>query len=492
MVLNSMQRQIGKDNFEDASRVTRRQFLTGAVALPSAAALYWGYDKLRGDPVRVGVIGTGDQGKAHISSMNPEYCQVVAYSDIRPSNQRSARTLLNEKFPGTADRIRLYEDYRQLLADPAVEMVIIALPLHLHAEASIAAMEAGKHVLCEKLMAKTVMECKQMVRTADRTGRLLAIGHQRHYSYLYANALALVEQPDILGDIRHIRAFWHRNQTGGGAPGAETGLFDGWHRAIPPEDEKVDCRKYGYSSLEELVRWRLSAKTGGGLMVELGSHQLDAVSIFLGKVHPRSVQGVGTTSFFTDGREVNDHIFLTFEFPGKRKDGKETEIIVTYSSICTNTFDGYGEQVMGTRGTLVVLQERDAYLFREPALLDKRLTGEELERVITPADKDTRITWAETRMSRPTTTSGSTAQWATGTDVPDTLASRGYREEQEHMAWIIRNPDSGQKPRCDGRVALADAVVALTANLAMAKKKRIEFKPAWFDPASDSVPENEV
>jgi len=471
--LNSKERQVGKDNYADAVRaadsvrVTRRQFLAGAATVPTAAGMYWGYGKIKGDPVKVAVIGTGNQGRAHISSMNPDYLQMVAFCDIRPLNQKNARTLLADKFGRAAKGIKFYPEYRQLLADPDIEMVIIALPLHLHAQATIDALKAGKHVLCEKLMAKTIAECKDMVRAADAQKRLLAIGHQRHYSYLYANCLSIIEQKEILGDIKHIRAYWHRNQTGSGRPEGPTGKFDSWHNKIRPPDLNVDFAKYGYKSLEELINWRLYGRTGGGLMVELGSHQLDAASIFLGKVHPKAVLGTGVTSYFTDGREVEDHIFLTFEFP--------EDVVVTYSSICTNEFDGYGEEVMGTRGTMIVQKEHDAYVFKEGAA------------------KDTRITWAEHRLDRPTTDSGSSAQWVAGTDTPNTLTSRGYREEQEHLAWIIRNGgvQCKQKLLCDGRVALADAVVALTANLAMRTKQRIEFKQPWFDVESDETPEKD-
>lgn len=481
MLLNDKQRQIGKDNFAEAVKISRRQFVTGAVAVPTAAAMYWGYGKLDGKPVRAAIIGTGDQAcNAHISQSNPDYIEYVAYSEIRPSNQKRARKLFNDKYGAAAKNIKLYEDYKQLLADKDVELVIVALPLFLHAPVTIEALNAGKHVLCEKLMAKTVLECKQMIRAADQTGNLLAIGHQRHYSYLYANAHAIIEQGDILGDIQHIRAYWHRNQTAGGAPDSRTGKFDSWAKPIPGEDEAVDCKKWGYNSIEELVRWRIYDRTGAGLMAELGSHQLDAASIFLGKKHPVAVQGSGKTSYFTDGRQVEDHIFLTFEF------GKDANnAVVTYSSICTNAFDGYGEQVMGTRGTMIVQEEKDAYVFREaPGLMSK----------------DTRVTWAEQRMDRPATQSGSTKQWASGVDVADTLTSRGYREEQEHLAFLIRhpelykNPDPAKRelPRCDGRVALADAVVALCANMSMRKNKRVEFKKEWFEAESDSVPETEV
>ena len=97
-----------------------------------------------------------------------------------------------------------------MLADPNVEMVVIALPLWLHAPVAIKAMKAGKHVFCEKLMAHNIGQCKEMVKVARETNKLLAIGHQRHYSALYDNANYLVQEGH-LGEIRHIRALWHRN-----------------------------------------------------------------------------------------------------------------------------------------------------------------------------------------------------------------------------------------------------------------------------------------
>jgi predicted dehydrogenase len=437
MILNEQQRQTGKDNFLDALKLTRRQFMPALVALPSAAAFYWGYESLNGSPVRAALIGAGGQGRSHIDSINPQYLKLVAFSDIRPSQQKKARIQLDAKYGSDARHIELVEDYHRLLDRDDIELVIIALPLHLHAAVAIEAMEKGKHVLCEKLMAKTVADCKRMARVSRKTGRMLAIGHQRHYSYLYANALEVAKQPDILGDVRHIRAFWHRNQTEGGRPGADKGEWDTWFAKVPAEDRGVDFRRHGYESLEELVRWRLSKRTGEGLMAELGSHQLDACGILLG-MHPKAVSGVAVNSFFTDGREVEDHVYLTYEYP--------RDIVVTYSSITTNEADSYGEQVMGTRGTLAIVAEREVYLMKEKAL------------------KDTRISWAERRIAQPSATSTATTQWTAGAGLQDTLSSRGYREEQEHMVWLIRNPGKGT-PRCGPDVGLADAVVTLMSNI---------------------------
>ena len=144
--------------------------------------------------------------------------------------------------------------------------------------------------------------------------------------------------------------------------------LDGWKPPIPDEDKNVDFAKYGYKSLDELVRWRLYNRTGAGLMAELGSHQLDACSIFLGKKHPLAVTGIGGTFFYTDGREVDDHVFVTFEFPGKDYEpgtGQGDHVVVTYSSINTNSFEKYGETVMGSRGTMIVEEEKEILLYKE-------------------------------------------------------------------------------------------------------------------------------
>ncbi len=351
---------------------TRRDFLKAAAAAPALGAFYFGYQTL-GDkpPVRAAIIGTGNEGcGAMIHDHNRAYVDFIGFCDIRPSQQeRAVKEFSKHKDYSPADvaKLRKYDDVDEMLDDKDVEMVVIALPLWLHAPVAIKAMKAGKHVFCEKLMAHNITQCKEMVKVARETNQLLAIGHQRHYSALYDNANYLVQEGH-LGEIRHIRACWHRNNA---VPQIEKDsdgklvyddkgnpvykkdkagnvlYYDGWKPPIPAADEKVDFAKYGYKSLDELVRWRLYNRTGAGLMAELGSHQLDACSIFLGKKHPLAVTGIGGTFFYTDGREVDDHVFVNFEFPGK---AEKDHVVVTYSSINTNRFDEYGEELMGSRG----------------------------------------------------------------------------------------------------------------------------------------------
>src|SRR5262249_17632562 len=319
--------------------MNRRDFMKGMLAagavLPISAAAYFGYNasRVEGKPVRAALIGAGDEGGVLVGEHNPKYLEIVAVCDIRPFNQerifkgeeKGPRKGFNRIYGNDAkQKIKLFTDYKDMLNDSSlgIEAVVIALPLFLHAPVAIDCMKAGKHVLTEKLMAWNIDQRKEMIQVADENDRILCIGHQRHYSLLYAHAVEVMHA-GILGDVKHIRALWHRNNSlpkldkeGKEIPGS---IQDGWHPDIKEEDRKAlekDIRKYGYKSMEELVRWRLFNRTGGGLMAELGSHQLDACSIFLGKVHPLAVSGTGVKSFYRDGREGDGPVCTTFEFPG--------------------------------------------------------------------------------------------------------------------------------------------------------------------------------
>ena len=253
--------------------------------------------------------------------------------------------------------------------------------------------------------------------------------------------------------------------------------------SIPSEDKNIDFAKYGYKSLDELIHWRLYNRTGAGLMAELGSHQLDACSIFLGKKHPLAVTGIGGTFFYTDGREVDDHVFVDLRVPrqGRERPGRR-DLFVDQHQLVRD----YGEKVMGSKGTMIVEPGEG-----DPALQGggqrRRPRGRRASRSRTPGKKPVIET-------SPSTAGPSAAAALGGLATAD--PSRGYREELEHFAYCVRHGDASNyhddkehQPRCRGEVALADAVIALTSNIAMRQKRRIEFDPKWFDYQSPEVPE---
>ncbi len=593
--LSADEREVGEANYYSAVGsyydVNRRDFLRGIVAAGAVSgaglgAAYFGYGKVK-DPVRVAVIGTGDEGNVLIGGCNPDYVDVKAICDIRPFGQHRAfngdcsspAALVRRpglvRVAGYADEaearknVKVYDGSNggimACLDDKDIEAVIIALPLWLHAPVAAQAMERGLHVLTEKLMAHNVAQCKVMSRMAgemkDTAGNPihLATGHQRHYNVKYDNAVNLIRW-GLLGQLHHIRAQWHR----GNLPGR-----DSWAMPIPgngivkknldsrinklkaarnPDeiarwqaevaqwtawlaDKDVDAEQFGYknfalgdtqfSAMEELHRWRLFNRTGAGLMAELGSHQLDAVSIFLSslrddgkKVHPLSVHAVGGRHIMPVDRHAGDHVYCAFEFPGpeysntfdvgyydplrnypkSKKNGKSWDqinpvagyeqdpnkkVVVTYSTINGNGFGGWGEVVMGTKGTLVLDKETDVLLYRNSDTSSKvgvKDTGGGYA-LDTSASGDASAPLAQAASSGP--------------------VSRGYREEIEHWAYCIRNPDKENHPRCYPEVALGDAVIALGTNQALKNANDpksetggyMKFKEEWFDIDNDATPD---
>jgi predicted dehydrogenase len=467
----------------------RRDFLRASVAVPAVGAVYFGYGALRGSPVRAAVVGTGNEGcQAMIDQSPPDYLHYIAYHDIRPSQIARGRRAFQKLYGRSeGDKVKFYDRYEELLANPEIEAVVIATPLWTHAALTIQALKAGKHVFCEKLMAHNVTDAKAMVRAADQARRLLGVGHQRHYSALYADAVANIDE-GVLGDVQYIRAFWHRNNTFVDPATGE--IRDAWRPPIPKEDEAIadQVGRWGYKDLNELVRWRLYNRTGGGLMAELGSHQLDACSIFLGQAHPIAVSGIGGKHYYEDDREADDHVYCAFEFPGGR--------VVTYSSINTNQMEGYGEVVFGTRGTMMVLNERDVSIIAEldpkRGERDRNRAAAEAQSAAPPqgSGKPTRESVVLARPGEATMYSAaSVGGSAAAASKASEAVSRGYREELEHFAWCVRNPGPENRPRCDGPVALADAVMALAANVAMKDGRRLEFDEKWYDPDAADVPD---
>jgi predicted dehydrogenase len=558
--LTAEHKELGKGNVNSAAGdLTRRGFMKsmalGAAGFaPVAAATYFGYEAMQGKPVKAALIGCGDEGGVLMGEHDPKYLEFVALCDIRPFNQRRIidgegethlRKGYRRKYGADAARRvvadHMYTDYQEMLQkEKDIEAVVIALPLHLHAPVAIACMRAGKHVLCEKLMARTVGQCKDMVKAAKETNKLLSIGHQRHYSMLYAHATEMI-QAGLLGDINHIRALWHRNFSWPWSPPTDgrkivmdaaavrqpAPMFrDGWFQPILQEDfdafkDPKALKDYGYNSIEELIRWRLYNRTGGGLMAELGSHQLDAASIFLGKVKPLSVMGVGTRSFFGDvsdpkdrrnPRGIDDHVYVTFEFPGKDHPrgpasgtDKDDVVVVTYSSISTNGFEPYGETVMGTRGTMVVSSESELMLYKEQEP-GKRAAPRDTKVTVSQVGNKPALEAAST-WGGPAPAAAAAGGGATGTGGGP--VSRGYNEEMADFAYCIRlwdanvgykkekGPDGKERyaqrlPRCHGEVAMADAILALTANLAMARHQKIDFDLEWFNAESAKVPDADV
>ena len=178
---------------------------------------------------------------------------------------------------------------------------------------------------------------------------------------------------------------------------------------------------------------------------------------------------------FPPDRDCEDHVYCIIEFPAPGYDPKDPfarrkKIGVQYASINGNGFGGYGEIVFGTKGTLILEREQEMSILKGPA-------GPSSVKVSGGAGGPT----LDTQASGAAVTAVKSAG--------ESKVSRGYTEELEHWAWCIRHPSPSNQPRCTPKVAMADAVIALTTNIAARKGERVEFQKEWFDIESDETPE---
>ncbi len=198
--------------------------------------------------LRVGVIGLGI-GRGHLKSYqeNPLVKEVVI-ADLDP-----------ERLAAVGDEYKIakrYTDPLKMLAKEKLDAVSVATPNKFHAPLTIAAIEAGCHVLCEKPMAMSVAEAEAMQAAADKAGKKLAINFSYRFSPM---SYALKQQVDagVVGNIYFGRTVWHRRR---GMP-----KFGGW---------------FGNKDL-----------AGGGPLIDLGVHRIDLALWLMGHPEPIAVSG---------------------------------------------------------------------------------------------------------------------------------------------------------------------------------------------------------
>jgi predicted dehydrogenase len=415
----------------------RRNFLkvlagTPAIAALGATAAFRG--PIPGGRVRLGFIGVGSQGRAQLTNVDPQYGDVLALCDINPAQLKLADAVLEKNGMPPA---RHYADWREMFQKEDIEAVIMAPPLWAHADLAVGCLEAGKHVLCEKMMAWDVESCDRMRAAAQRNNRVLEIGYQRNYNPIYQAAYEGIVKTGTLGDIFHVRLAWHRNGS--------------WRRKAEPPAPDYDASQWGYPTFDHLINWRLYWKYSQGLMAELASHQVNAANWFLGSA-PEAVIASGGLYRFPENREVFDHVYVTFEYPGGRT--------AVFSSIESNAFDDYYEMYLGTKGTLIMLRERDALLFEEGA--GRRQTGIE----VTPAGGPV----AQSSETMAGNTNQAVRAAATSAVADPTARPPATRLQMRRFCSAIR---AGTPLACGPDKAFGSARACIGANEAIKTKSRV-------------------
>jgi predicted dehydrogenase len=271
-------------------RMTRRRVLagTGAGAMVLKPAAVFG--SAANSAVSLGIIGTGGRGQyvgGHM--LRGGWPRLAAICDIYPDRIDQAKT----NVPG-ADKARVYRDYKELLAQPDIDAVLITTPVFLHPEHFEAAVAAKKHIYCEKPAAPDVAGVKRVMRAAGNAdpSKVIQWGFQQRFSPEYLRAKAMVDGGQ-LGEVKMMLSYWI---LGDPPPVSFTPKYTG---------EEAKIRYWG--------RW---TETSGGPIVEQDCHGVDMLNWFA-RARPLRAVGKGGLRYpVVYGDWTSDHHNIIYSYPG--------------------------------------------------------------------------------------------------------------------------------------------------------------------------------
>jgi len=270
------------------SGLTRRTFIksTAVVALPyvvSSSAIGAGGRAVPSERIVMGAIGTGGQGTRHIGGgiwvqgggfLSKPQVQFVAVCDVNARNRDNARNIVNKHY-GNSDCAE-YNDFREFVAREDIDAVLVATPDHWHVLTSIAAVQSGKDVYCEKPLSLTITQARTLADTVKRYGRIFQTGTQQRswHEFRFASELA---RNGYLGRVKSITV------NVGGPPA--------WSCDAPAESEPdwLDWNTWlgpapwrPYTSKIAPGGWMAYRDYSGGEMTNWGAHMFDVAQWAMG------------------------------------------------------------------------------------------------------------------------------------------------------------------------------------------------------------------
>jgi predicted dehydrogenase len=404
------------------------------------------------DQLSIALIGAGAQGRVLLEScLRIPGLRFAAVCDIWEYSQRYASRYLLKY----GHEVNVYEDYLEMLAkEKDLDAVIVATPDWVHAEHANACMHAGYHVYCEKEMSNSLAKARTMAKTAQQTGKLLQIGHQRRSNPRYIHAIdLLIHKHAVLGQVSKAFAQWNRSKAD----------MLGWPErySIPP----AQLEKYGYSSMTAFRNWRWFKKYGGGPLVDLGSHQIDLYSWVFGSP-PRTVYASGGIDYY-ENREWYDNVMTIYEF-----DTKSGPARAFYQVLTTTKHGGFYETFMGDMGSLVISEvpEKGNWAMREAHAPEwDSLVKEGMLKTETPPIQkvDTQNIFLDVRVT------AEAGRWP----LPVELAKPAHQPHLENFFNAVR---TGNPLNCPPEIGYETAVTVIKANEAVKSRRTYEFKPDEF------------
>ncbi len=288
----------------ETMKATRRHFLQATGLAGMAASGLGAQTRSANDKIRIATIGFGGMGSGDTRyALNVPGVELVAVCDIYDGRLTRARELYG-------DHVFTTRDYREILARKDVDAVIIGTPDHWHARISIEALNAGKHVYCEKPMVKDVSEGKAVIEAQKKSGKVFQVGSQYVSSLVYQKAGELIKA-GALGELNMVEAWLDRNT----AVGA-------WQYSIPPDasPSNIDWDRFLGNAPKRpfepirLFRWRNYQDYGTAVAGDLFVHLLSGLHLATTSIGPNRIYATGGLRYWKDGRDVPDVMLALLDY----------------------------------------------------------------------------------------------------------------------------------------------------------------------------------
>jgi predicted dehydrogenase len=291
--------------------MNRRHFLrTGSAAAAALSGIPRYAEAFADARPRVGVIGTGWYGKCDLFRLlQVAPVEVVSLCDVDSAMLKDAAEQVAAR-QASKRTPRTYRDYRAMLAERDLDLVIVATPDHWHALPAIAAIEAGADVYVEKPISVDVVEGRAMLAAARRHGRVVQVGTQRRSTPHLVEARDDIVRSGRLGRVGSVEIYGYfplsYDKNPPDIPSPDTLDYDLWTGPAPMRP---------YNAILHPRGWRAFMEYGNGIVGDIGIHMLDMVRWMLGLGAPRRVSSSGS-SFVQAGGKANipDTQTATFDY----------------------------------------------------------------------------------------------------------------------------------------------------------------------------------
>ncbi|WP_128543254.1 Gfo/Idh/MocA family protein [Larkinella soli] len=294
--------------------INRRRFLQGASASLALSAFgAQGMDIINPpQPYKVGLIGTGWYGKSDLFRLiQVAPVEVVALCDVDRNMLDAAGKLVSQR-QKSGKTPKLYSDYRKMLADNQMDIVLIGTPDHWHALQTIDAVKAGANVYVQKPISVDVVEGEAMVAAARKYGKTVQVGTQRKSTPHLIDAKKNIVDAGLLGKISHVEmcCYFHMRNNGNPPVQAVPEFLDYemWTGPAPMRP---------YDGLPHIRWWRTFMEYGNGIMGDMCIHMFDTVRWMLKLGWPKKISSTGGIFVQKDGKSnIADTQSAIFEYDG--------------------------------------------------------------------------------------------------------------------------------------------------------------------------------